>query len=199
MFWCPDFGELEKPQKWEFVPSGNTFLTRTLKKLGPHWILLGRDGKYTYNIGIICPAENMMKAREMETESQLKREITREKSKKYREKSEHNYRKEMEELMFSYLEFSERYEELAHRICSQAARHTTIVGSGRVGRTKQISKEDRAILSVRAHIRHAYTNYEEKLINEGAFDLDDETHTIIKGEANEEVDNFIRKHRNHEE
>ncbi len=197
MFWCPEFGDLAEPLGWEFVPSGNAFLTRTMKKLGPHWILLRRDGKYTYNVGILCPIDNIAKARELETQSQSKREERREKSRKYRDKSELNYRKEVEELMFSHLDFSERYSKLAHQICSRAAEHATIVGSGRVGRTKQVPLEHRAILAVRAHIRHAYTRYEEKLAKESMFDLDGEMHAILKGEANEEVDQFIWKHRDH--
>ncbi len=199
MFWCPEFGDMAEPRGWEFVPAGNAFLTRTLKKLGPHWILLRRHGKYTYNVGILCPAENVVKTRELEQQSRSKREDRREKSKKYRERTELNYQKKLEESMLSYLGFSKRYSKLAHNICSQAVRRATVIGSGRVGRTKQISLEERAILAVRAHIRHTYTGYEEKLAEEGMLYLDRETHAMLKGEASEEIDEFIRKHRDRTE
>ena len=195
MFWCPEFGDISKPRGWDFFPAGNAFMTRTLKKLGPHWILLRRRKAYTYNVGILCPASNIKKANKLEIESRTKREEKREQSKKYRDKREHNYRNEMEELMFSYLNFSKRYAKLAHNICSQAAEHATTVGSGRVGRTKQISMEDRAILAVRAHIRHTHTTYEKKLAK-NSDDPDGMVHATLKKEANENVDEFIAKHRN---
>ena len=196
MFWCPEFGDISEPQGWDFFPSGNAFITRTLKKLGPHWVLLRRRKAYTYNIGILCPAYNIKKANELELESRAKREEKREQSKKYRDKSEHNYRTEMEELMFSYLDFSKRYVKLAHNICSRAAEHATTVGSGRVGRKKKISMEDRAILAVRAYIRHKHTTYEKKLAKKSVYDPDGTIHAMLKGEANEDVDEFIAKHRN---
>lgn len=159
-FWCPELGDIAEPPGWEFVPSGNAFVTRTLKKIGLYWILLRRRKQYTYTVGILCPAESVIQARKLEGESRSKREESREKAKKYTEKKELEYQENLEKLMIEYLNFSKRYAKLALKICSQATKHATIVGSERVGRTKQMSLEDRAILAVRAHIRHNYTSYE---------------------------------------
>lgn len=68
--WCPEYGNIPQPSGWELLRPGNTYMTRTLKKLGLHWILLQRHKKYTYNIGIIAPAENIKEVRKLEEESQ---------------------------------------------------------------------------------------------------------------------------------
>ena len=195
MFWCPDSGDILKPPDWEFVPSGNAFLTRKLKRLGPHWILLRKHNEYTYTVGILCPSKNVAEAKRLEIESSSKRERGREKSKRSREKAERQYQMELGGLMMSYLDFSGKNHKLAEKICGAASAHAAEIGSGRVGRTKQISMEERAILAVRAHIRHNYTSYEENLAKEAPFDKDWGAVAMIKAEASEQVDEFIKKHR----
>ena len=32
-FWNPELGELDEPEGWDFLPSGDIFLTRTVKKI----------------------------------------------------------------------------------------------------------------------------------------------------------------------
>ena len=76
------------------------------EKSWPYWILLRRHKAYTHNVGILCPTDSIKMAKKLELESRAKREEKREQSKRYRDKGEHNYRNEMEELMFSYLNFS---------------------------------------------------------------------------------------------
>ena len=40
-FWTSGYGVVSIPDGWEFLPRGNTYITREVKK-GPHWILMGR-------------------------------------------------------------------------------------------------------------------------------------------------------------
>lgn len=195
MFWSPECGDMLEPAGWDFLPAGDAFLTRVAKKLGPHWVLLRRHKERTYTVGIICPANSIKEARKLEEETKEKRESDREKSKIRRERMEENYKEELEGLMYSYLNFSKRYSKLAHKICSEALKRATVIGSGRVGRTRLISAQERAILAVRAHIRHNYTSYEEQMAERGMFDVDKDEHATLKARASEEVDEFIRKHR----
>ena len=69
-FWNPELGELDEPQGWDFLPSGDIFLTRTVKKIGPYWVLLRRMKKYTITVGILCPTESIEKAKKIREETQ---------------------------------------------------------------------------------------------------------------------------------
>lgn len=192
MYWCPEYGDIEIPPDWGFVPTGDAFLTRTLKRLGKYWVLLRRKDKYTITLGLLCATGNIDTAKRMEHSTQSEREERRSKNRKYRDRAEAKYRKEMERAMFSYLNFSKKYHKMATGICSRAAERATEVG---VGRTRLMPIEERAILAVRAYIRHEFTSYEGKISRYGEPDnLDREIHRMIKGEAMEEVDEFIWNH-----
>lgn len=56
---------------------------------------------------------------------------------------------EIRKLAVAYLNFCPEFKELSEKIASAAGKHATEIGSGRVGRTKKIDKEERAILAVR--------------------------------------------------
>lgn len=196
MFWNPELGELKEPDGWDFLPSGDQFLTRTVKKLGPYWVLLRKIKKYTITVGILCPSTSIERAIKMKDETESEREAKREKSSQYRRKAEEKYMEEIKELAKAYLDFSPKYKQLSEKISSAAAKQATEVGTGRVGRTKTILKEDRAILAVRAYIRHNFTDYDEKLAENGVSSrYDRDLYGMIKGEAMERVDEFILKHR----
>ena len=36
--WNPEHGSVELPAGWEFLPSGDTFVTRQVKSAGTYWI-----------------------------------------------------------------------------------------------------------------------------------------------------------------
>ena len=195
-FWNPELGELDEPEGWDFLPSGDIFLTRTVKKIGPYWVLLRRMKKYTITVGILCPSASIEKAKKIREETESERKIKRVASSRYREKTEEKYRLEIKQLAMTYLDFSPEYKDLSEKISTAAAKHATEIGTGRVGRTKKIDKEERAILAVRAYIRHNYTDYDEKLAESGIFGKGDrEIYGMIKGESLEQVDEFIMKHR----
>jgi hypothetical protein len=65
-----------------------------------------------------------------------------------------------------------------------------------VGRTRKLPIQEKAILAVRAYIRHKYTKYEDQLLDFG-FPLEpgDYLYREIKSEADEAVDKFLTSHR----
>ena len=77
--------------------------------------------------------------------------------------------------------------------------HATQVGSERVGRTRKLPLEEKAMLAARAYIRHNYTNYENQLLNfEFLLEPGDYLYREIKSETDEAVNKFLSHHRKQE-
>jgi hypothetical protein len=72
-------------------------------------------------------------------------------------------RGELEDAIVRFLAFASEYQEFAQRIAKETALRAAVVGSGRVGRTRQLTLEERAALSARAYIRHSFTSYHDDL------------------------------------
>ncbi len=106
------------------------------------------------------------------------------------------YREELHAAVLAFLGFAPEHAALAEQIASDTAARAAVVGSGRVGRTRLLSLEERARLAARAHIRHRFTTYEDKLnrMPFAAWDEDD-LYREIKGAAHEAVDDFLEQHR----
>ena len=194
-FWHPAHGDLMGPQGWEFLPSGDAFITRQVKLLGPHWIVLKKRKEFTQAIGLMAPSANVEKARKLAVDTLSRRHEARVVSRQYREKKEEEYQKGFAEAVLEFLDFAPRYRRLAQKIAEGTARQATEVSSGRVGRTAKLELAEKAELAARAYIRHQYTKYEDRLLENGLFDLDRETHNYLKSEAHEDVDEFLQKHR----
>ena len=79
------------------------------------------------------------------------------------------------------------------RLLMRAAQRAGEVGSGRVGRTRKLTLDQRAALAARALIRHKYTDYEERLVTE-VWD-DDFLYRSVKSDAHQEVDRYLEEHR----
>ena len=95
-----------------------------------------------------------------------------------------------------FLAFAPPYRELEQRIAKETAAHAAVVGSGRVGRTRNLTLDDRAALSARAYIRHRFTSYHDDLDSLSPEHWDEEYfYREIKGAANEAVDGFLLEHR----
>ena len=52
-FWNPELGELDEPEGWDFLPSGDLYLTRTVKKIAVTTQSVPDVSSHyrTYNIG----------------------------------------------------------------------------------------------------------------------------------------------------
>ena len=72
------------------------------------------------------------------------RVIKRKSSAKYTERIEVRYREQFAQAVLEYLNFSSVYADLAQRIARATAEHAAVVGSGRVGRTRSLSLEEKS-------------------------------------------------------
>ncbi len=196
-WWNPDHGVIELPDGWEFVPSGDAFITRRVKAAGRYWLAWTprtRNRPHRRALGLIAPAKAISGAREAADATADRRAAQRGSGAKYRERQEAGYRDRLAVAIVSYLDFAPAHAELADGIAQRAAARAGEVGSGRVGRTQLLSLERRAELAARADIRHNHTNYEDHLAE---IDLhgDDWLYAEIKADAHESVDDFIERHR----
>jgi len=217
-WWSPDHeGLLDTPQGWLFLPSGDAFITRRVKALGPHWTVLRKRKGYTTTLGLLAPSENIETATRISHETIVKRMAERAVASRYRKVREIRYSKELEKAILEYLDFAPEHKALGARIAKEATSRAAEVGTGRVGRTRLLTIHEKARLAARAHIRHNHTTYERRLerastgrnwvTDEGldreegpldgdglSFEIDEETHREIKGLAEDEVDEFLKVH-----
>ena len=154
--------ETKIPSDYELVRSGNRYLTSTMKKLCRAqnvciYSRMKKGARYNYATGYYVPKGVALEAEKRRVESAARREKERMRAAVYRAKREAKYVKEFRTVMakqFPGLPESEG-EAVADRACE--------VGSKRVGRTKQLSLDEKVRLAVAAHARHEHTNYEELL------------------------------------
>ncbi|WP_448073564.1 DUF2293 domain-containing protein [Georgenia yuyongxinii] len=198
--WSPEHGEIEIPDDWAFLPSGDAFVTRTVKAAGPYWLAWrprGRNRPHRRLAGVWAPAETIAQAQAAAAETAERRARQREQGARQRARSEDRYRAELAAAILAYLDFDAAHADLADQIANGAAGHAAIVGSGRVGRTRKLSLEDRAALAARAWIRHRFTDYEDRLNGLYGDDLllDELDYRDIKHNAHSAVDAFLTEHR----
>ena len=198
--WNPVYGELEIPADWDFLVAGDAFVTRRVKAAGLYWLAWAprtRSRRHRRAIGLWAPKDAIKAAQAAAQETEQTRAKRRVESSRYRERKEDRYREELSEAIVSYLGFVPAHAELARTIAEAAAARAAEVGSGRVGRTRTLSIEERAALAARAHIRHNFTDYEDKLADLPLEDVsgDDWLYREAKATAHEKVDEFIEDHR----
>lgn len=195
-WWCRQYGNIDLPGGWVSLPSGDAFITRQVKSMGPYWMAVKAAKGYTRTLGIWAPSENIEAAQKLAVETRVQREEKRAVGRKQREKQEAKYREKFAEAVCEYLDFAPKHGKLARKIARGVAEHAAQVGSGRVGRTSKLALEEKAMLAARAYIRHKYTKYEDELVSfEFPLESDDYLYQEIKTDANEAVDEFLRRHR----
>jgi hypothetical protein len=197
--WNPDHGDVEIPDGWEFLPTGEAFVTRTVKAAGrywPCWQPRSRHRDHRRLLGLWAPADAIRAAEERAKEKADRRAAARTVNARSRARRELRYQDQLRAAVMEFLDFAPEHAELAEQIAAETAAHAATVGSGRVGRTQLLTLEERARLAARAHIRHRYTSYEDEL-NELPFEAWDEDNLYreIKGAAHEAVDDFVEQHR----
>jgi hypothetical protein len=197
--WNPEHRDIEVPEGWEFLPTGDAFITRTVKAAGRYWLCWqprGRHRPHRRLLGLWAPAEAIRAAEEQAKQTEIKRAAARTVNARSRARREERYQDQLREAVFAFLDFAPEHAELAETIATETAAHAGVVGSARVGRTQLLSLEEKARLAARAHIRHRYTSYEDELSGRPyeAWDEDD-LYREIKGAAHEAVDDFLDQHR----
>jgi hypothetical protein len=167
--WDPVSGALDQPEGWEFLPSGDAFVTRRVKAAGVYWKLWrsrGRNRPHRRLLGLLVPAAAIEAAQAEAASSEAARSGRRAQGAAYRARKEDIYRQELTEAIIGYLGFAPEHDDLAQTIAAEAAR---------------------------ALIRHRYTDYEDCLL-QGVWD-DDFLYREVKAEAHRVVDDFLDQHR----
>ncbi len=198
--WNPAHGDIEIPDGWEFLPSGDAFVTRRVKAAGMYWVAWrprGRNRAHRRRLGLWAPKDAIETAWAEAAATKEQRATRREQGTQQREKQEVVYRDELEVAIRRFLAFAPEHSELADEIAQEAAARAAEVGSGRVGRTRTLSLEERASLAGRALIRHRHTSYEDDVFHASIEDPWDEGfwHRGIKVDAQRDVDDFLDRHR----
>jgi hypothetical protein len=190
--WNPDHGDLEIPDDWEFLPTGDAFVTRTVKAAGRYWLSWqprSRHRAHRRLLGLWAPAEAIRAAEGRAEQTAGKRAAARTVNARSRARGEQRHQERLHQAVLAFLDFAPEHAELADLIAIETAAHAAVVGSGRVGRTQLLSLEDRARLAARAHTRHRYTRYENEL-GDVPFEAwgEDELYRGIKGAGHEAVE-----------
>jgi Uncharacterized conserved protein (DUF2293) len=198
--WNPDHGSVELPEDWEFLPAGDTFVTRRVKAAGAYWNAWrprGRNRQHRRKLGLFAPTGAIEAARADADATTTRRARQREDSARQRAKSEDAYREAFAAAALAWLDFTAEHAALAEHIATTAAERAVVVGSGRVGRTKLLPLEERAALAARATIRHEFTDYDDRLVELDPFetDVDDVDYRALKQAAHDAVDEFLLAHR----
>lgn len=171
-YWCPECGEFEDtPKGWRILPKGDASLTRRIRK-GPHWVMLVKANAgrkwFTEEVGTMAPGDAIDDAyEELGGESGA---ITRSKGKEdAQEKREAAITHKLEAAIIRL------YPAIpAEDVKAILGRSRT---SGHVGTApwlyfqsaekSQDALDEAAKLAVRAHVRHRYTDYDDRLFDAG--------------------------------
>jgi hypothetical protein len=200
--WNPEHGGIEIPDGWDFLPSGDTFVTRQVTAAGTYWLAWkpGSRGRgHRRRIGLWAPTEAIDAARAAAEQTEQARAVSRLAGARQRERREDRYRSELHAAIVTYLDFADEHAPLAGEIADAAATRASEVGSGRVGRASTLALAERAELAARAHIRHHHTDYEDELASTvlesyGPFAADDR-YLDARANAHVAVDEFLAAHR----
>jgi hypothetical protein len=197
-WWNPEYDVVVPPRDWAFLATGQAFVTRSVKAAGVFWLAWAprsRTRQHRRLLGLWAPAAAIASAQRAEADTAAARAVRREAGARSRARQEARYRDEFAAAIVEYLHFAARHEALAQTIARSAAERAAVVGSGRVGRTRILALEERAALAAQAQIRHAHTDYENRLDELSVLGEDDELYRDIKSRAHDAVDAFIHAHR----
>lgn len=197
-WWSPMVPDetIDAPPGWVFVASGSAGLTRRLTR-GPHWIVMERDRRFSRRVGILAP-EDAFDAAEAEYDAGAEtRKKANARSRRARWRAEERYQGQFSAAVVEYLAFAPEHASLAQSIARAAAEQACEVRSRRVGRTGELSLDEAARLAVRAHIRHAHTEYERDLteLRDGVGFVGEDDYADVRRDAAQAVDRFIARHR----
>jgi hypothetical protein len=199
--WNPEHGEIEIPDEWDFLPSGDHFVTKQVTAAGTYWIAWkprSRGRGHRRRLGLWAPADTIDAAKRKAAETEAARATARRSGARQRMRREDRFREELRAAIVAYLDFADEYADVATRIADAAARRAAEVGSGRVGRTGKLSLAEKAELAARAHIRHQHTDYEADLGSLPADELwadDEAAYYDARRAAHAAVDAFLAAHR----
>lgn len=197
-WWHPEHGEVVPPEGWEFLASGDAFVTRKVKAAGVFWLAWAprsRSRRHRRLLGLWAPEATITAAQQAASDTATARAVRRESGARSRARQEARYEEDLTAAIVRYLRFAPEHHGLADRIAQEAAARAAVVGRGRVGRTRLLTLEERAALAGRAQVRHTHTDYEQQLEALSMAGDDDELYRQIKANAHDDVDAFLAVHR----
>ncbi|PTN09247.1 DUF2293 domain-containing protein [Mangrovibacterium marinum] len=154
------------PSGWSFLPAGDSGITRKVTAQGKYWRVQYKKGRKTISKGVWAPAETIVQAQQTVAAVRKTDGYQRKRAAdlKRREQKQEQYEDDFLNAVIRYLNFHDRYDDLAERMAMAITEHAVPVGSGTVARTQMIPLEERAAKAVIAWMRHQTTAYEKMRI-----------------------------------
>ena len=114
-WWHPGHGTVATPPGWVFLPTGQAFVTRTVKAAGVFWLAWqprSRSRQHRRLIGLVAPEAMIRLAEQAAVHTETARALRRESGARSRERQEARYRQELTEAIVDYLAFATEQREL---------------------------------------------------------------------------------------
>ncbi len=163
---APNGDILTVPRDWALLKPGDAGLTRRVKAATITWTVQEKKGRRTFSQGLWAKAD-VIAAKQAELETERSTEAYAKKqlaSKVRRDRKQTEYVESFETSVRRFLDFHDRFEEIASKLAKAVTDHATPVGSGTVARTERIPIERRAESAVIAWMRHQTTAYDQMKI-----------------------------------
>jgi hypothetical protein len=106
--WHPEHGALAIPESWQFLPSGDAFVTRTVKAAGVYWVAWrprGRNRPHRRKLGLWAPLEAIEQARVAANQTASRRAQGRQQGARQRARAEQRYRTDLAAAIVDFLAF----------------------------------------------------------------------------------------------
>ena len=110
-WWNPDVGDLVVPDGWEFLASGDAFVTRRVKAAGVYWNAWrpkDRRGGHRRRLGVLAPTAAIDAARESANETADQRAKSRAAGARHRERLEADYQTELRNTLLRWVRLCAR-------------------------------------------------------------------------------------------
>ena len=157
---------LVAPEDWELLPPGDATLTRRVKAADATWTVQEKKGRRTFSKGVWAPKARIASIRaELEAERSTDAYVKRRAAQTARrDRKQKEYVQDFRQVVYAFLDFDPRYDDLAEQLATAVSEHATPIGSGTVARTQRIPIEKRAESAVIAWLRHQTTVYDNMKI-----------------------------------
>jgi hypothetical protein len=156
--WAPETGMFQPSQELVYVTSGNATLSHRLTPLAPYELMVKPHRRgYPSRWGLLVRSEDLQAARQELSATELQRARQRAASQRRREQREATYREAFR------AEVQRQFPRAPAETLDQIVAPATKVGSGRVGRSRQVAQAEAVFLTVQAWVRHQRTKYGRRL------------------------------------
>ena len=154
------------PGDWSLLPPGDATLTKRVKAMGPTWLVQVKVRRRLMSKGIWANSEHIGIAEKEIADMRATPEYAKKRARARvaRDKKQKEYVRLFFREVIEFLDFHQRYTNLAEKLAREVTEFATPVGSGTVARTSRIPPAERARAAVIAWLRHKTTNYDRMSI-----------------------------------